>query len=98
MLPVAGTVPTSKGVLYTVPTGARSRITKIVVDNEGGDARTIKLYVTVNTVEVGLSPSVVLNDGDIIEDSGETWLAAGNCISGESTGSGCHFFISGEEV
>lgn len=98
MLPVVGTVPTSKAAIYTVPKGVRAKITKIVVDNESGASRTVKLYVTVNGVEVGLSQTQTLADNEVMEDGDTIWLSEGASVSGEASGTVVRFFIAGEEV
>ena len=98
MLPIAGTVPTTEGALYTVPSKTRARIVWISVINTNTAADTVELFATVRGTKVELTPSVSLDGNNSLQEDATFYLDENAIIRGVAGTTGFKYLISGEET
>lgn len=95
-LPIDGTVPTSKGALYTVPTGRTASVGSIHISNGSGSSRTATVYVNFSGTSRAITPVNMALAADAVAISeAPLELFNGASIEGVASGSGVSFVISG---
>lgn len=73
------------GVLYTVPGGGMTIISRIVlVNTDGASAHTATLYVDGTAAANEIMPATTINPADRITDEGRMTLGATNTIQGSA--------------
>lgn len=99
MLPIAGTLPTTEGTVYTVPGGVKARLTWFSLDNQTASALSVYLRATVSTVQGALTPAMTLQAGAMTDSEPiELWLRQGDSIQGYASASGVKYLFTGEET
>lgn len=96
-LPVTGTVPTTKGTLYTVPANRTAWITSIEVVNASAATRTVTLYANIGGTSSPISQvsASIPAYGKGLEEG--RILRAGESIEGVASDANVTYVINGEE-
>lgn len=98
MLPIDGTIPTSKGDLYAPGRRFAATVNSIHVSNNSGSARTATLYVNLSGTSRAITPvDMALDDKAVAISEAILELPGGSRIEGVASGSGVTFLISGTE-
>ena len=94
-----GQLPSSKGTLYTVPTGKRAIVRTFVVFNTGSTAETVSIYVSRGTSSRQIGQAVLAaNEAAQFFESEPITLSSGDILEGDTTtGSTVDYLITGAD-
>ena len=99
MLVLVGTLPTSLGTLYTVPSMLEALVDHIRLVNDTGAAVSVYLYLTAGGTTINMVPTALQFDAkDFLADEHKWRLSEGAYISGYSSVSGVKYYFGGEET
>ena len=95
-----GQLPSTAGILYTVPGGGMAIVSRIVlVNTDGASAHTATLYVDGTAAANEIMPATSINPNDRITDEGRMTLGATNTIQGKAdAGAEVTYTIFGLEI